>query len=234
MARPRKTDCVEARQRIMDGFWILLENHRLRDITIGMVVEQAQCNRGTFYYHYADMNDLLCAAIEHELIFERSIPEIIFDIAYNRETSPSRTIDESQQLYRLSLIMEQGGMDLVLAKAHTMVNGLWISVLAPDKGELPENVRIILEYYTTGMFGTILYRFSERRNGLQSLTCSEMDKFINASTRFAITQIAQAQNTTEEEIFARLRTASYLVQQMQTSSPQQRTDGNPSMSSNVA
>ncbi len=234
MARPKKTDCIEARQRIIDGFWILLENHRLRDITIGMVVEQAQCNRGTFYYHYADMNDLIYAAIEHELIIERSIPGIIFDAACERETSPSQTIDESQQLYRLSLIMEQGGMDLVLTKAYDMVNKLWISVLAPDKGELPENVRIVVEYYTTGMLGTILYRFSEQRNGIQSLTCPEMDKFINASTKFVISQIAQAQDTTEEEILARLRTASCLARQLHTPAAGQKNSRNSSMSSNVA
>lgn len=49
MARPRKSERDAAGIRLANAFWTLLEHHRLANITVGMVAEQAELNRGTFY-----------------------------------------------------------------------------------------------------------------------------------------------------------------------------------------
>ena len=62
MGRPRKdSQIVDAKQRLVDSFWSLLEQHKLHQVTVGMVAQDAKCNRGTFYYHYCDGNN----TVEH-------------------------------------------------------------------------------------------------------------------------------------------------------------------------
>ena len=67
MARPRKDqgDCAE--QRIKDAFWALLEQNDLKDITVSMITSKANCNRGTFYYHFNSLEELVDAIITDEL-----------------------------------------------------------------------------------------------------------------------------------------------------------------------
>ena len=65
MARSRKSERGTADIRLANAFWALLEHHRLANITVGMVAEQAELNRGTFYNHFRDKDDLL-AQLEAE------------------------------------------------------------------------------------------------------------------------------------------------------------------------
>lgn len=75
MARPRK-DQVEplAPERIKEAFWVLLEKHDFKDITVTMITQEAHCNRGTFYYHFESMDALLNCILEEELISIHGLP----------------------------------------------------------------------------------------------------------------------------------------------------------------
>ncbi len=96
MARPRKDqgDCAE--QRIKDAFWALLEQNDLKDITVSMITSKANCNRGTFYYHFNSLEELVDAIITDELFINSSVPRALFLsslqknlILLSRKTSPS-------------------------------------------------------------------------------------------------------------------------------------------------
>lgn len=96
MARPRKDqgDCAE--QRIKDAFWALLEQNDLKDITVSMITSKANCNRGTFYYHFNSLEELVDAIITDELFINSSVPRALFYllckkklILLSRKTSPS-------------------------------------------------------------------------------------------------------------------------------------------------
>ena len=78
MARPRKDqgDCAE--QRIKDAFWALLEQNDLKDITVSMITSKANCNRGTFYYHFNSLEELVDAIITDELFINSSVPRALF------------------------------------------------------------------------------------------------------------------------------------------------------------
>ena len=54
MARPKKSNQPSVRDRMIEAFWQLLEDNQLHEISVGMIVAKAGCNRGTFYYHFAD------------------------------------------------------------------------------------------------------------------------------------------------------------------------------------
>lgn len=213
MARPRKdTNSVEARQRIIEGFWTLLESHYLDEITIAMVADEAKCNRGTFYYHYADMDSLIHEAIERELLVERDMPGMVFELACGIEDSPSRCLGESPDFYRLSLLMEHGGMGRVIPEAKRTMVGLWETILAPGEAKLPEATREIIEYLTSGMLGLIAYRTAREQEGRQAPPAFATDDFLKANAAFMIERIALSLGMTHADVLARLHIASCLMQ----------------------
>ena len=64
MARPRKdADAPDARTRIIEAFWELIENNSIFELSVGEVTRAAQCNRGTFYYYFHDFDELVAIAI---------------------------------------------------------------------------------------------------------------------------------------------------------------------------
>lgn len=215
MARPKKdANSVEARQRILDGFWTLLEENRLSEITIGMVVEQAQCNRGTFYYHFDSLDALLHEAIERELLVERDIPGMIFELACGIEDAPSQRLSEANELYRLSLIMDRGGLDMVAEEAKRTIVGMWTALLVPGQAELPEPTREVIEYFTSGTLGLIAYRFAREKEGRGGAVPSiAADDFLKRNAAFVIEQVARYQDMTPADVLARLHMASCLMHQ---------------------
>ena len=82
MARPCKDDLSQdGRQKLYDAFWSLLETHELRDLSVSMIVAKANCNRGTFYYHYRDLEVLINSVIEQDLVSgRRTIADALFGI----------------------------------------------------------------------------------------------------------------------------------------------------------
>ena len=64
MARPKKSNQPSVRDRMIEAFWQLLEDNQLHEISVGMIVAKAGCNRGTFYYHFADKDELMLAALK--------------------------------------------------------------------------------------------------------------------------------------------------------------------------
>ena len=64
MARPRKdADAPDARTRIIEAFWELIENNSIFELSVGEVTRAARCNRGTFYYYVHDFDELVAIAI---------------------------------------------------------------------------------------------------------------------------------------------------------------------------
>lgn len=58
----RKTN---SKAKIEEAFINLLETENLNQITISKIAKQAKINRGTFYLHYLDMQDLLDNIMHH-------------------------------------------------------------------------------------------------------------------------------------------------------------------------
>ena len=60
MGRP-KNDQLSAsvEQRIEEAFWALSEKNPIERISVVALSKEAHCNRGTFYYHYENLEDLV-------------------------------------------------------------------------------------------------------------------------------------------------------------------------------
>ena len=55
-------------QAMIDVFMALLKEKSFDKITVKEIIEWAEVNRNTFYYHFLDINDLLEAAFQQESV----------------------------------------------------------------------------------------------------------------------------------------------------------------------
>ncbi|GAA3944310.1 TetR/AcrR family transcriptional regulator [Microbacterium soli] len=75
MARPRKDGSPPATTRIETAFFAQLRAMPFQEITVSGLVQAAGVNRNSFYYHYADLEDLARSAVANQLVPE--IPRLI-------------------------------------------------------------------------------------------------------------------------------------------------------------
>lgn len=157
MARPRNDSAEpKVRDRLLEAFWHLLETHHLCDITVGMITEEARCNRGTFYYHYADIDALMHGAVASLLIGDHAVPRTIFELVADAEASGLLTDTVlDQRFHRFALIMQEAEMRRVDAAVKDAVRSLWRAALRPDGGELELETELVIEYTASGVLGLI-------------------------------------------------------------------------------
>ena len=148
MGRPRKdSQIVDAKQRLIDSFWALLEQNKLHQITVGMIAQDAKCNRGTFYYHYADMNDLVLRAAEHEFISSNGTLKKLFGLMTGEDEQPGLAeTKDCIHIQRIALLVDQGGFDITFRSMRDFVLRLWTCILCPEDKQLKPETRVILEY----------------------------------------------------------------------------------------
>lgn len=204
MARPRKSpDGMDARQRICDALWTLLEDHELRDITIGMVTTAAGCNRGTFYYHFKDMNDLLDAIIADDVMRPSVIAEFIFRISAGDEDSVMRILS-GEHMRKLSIVVNHAGIEIAFKKVFEMLVSIWNSILCPEGGEIKPEAQAIVLYYTGGMLTMVSAVEPEK---LASLACNHhLASFVISNATFLVGEICRAQGLPKDVAQERITT----------------------------
>ncbi|WP_147272898.1 TetR/AcrR family transcriptional regulator [Gordonibacter sp. 28C] len=202
MARPKKQPGEpDVRQRIGDACWELLETRHLRDMTVGDVTDRARCNRGTFYYYYTDLNDLVSSVLERELTADGSWPAAVFRLTAGQE--PSENWQKSvRSIERVRLVMDRGGMGLVLAKTLEVAMRMWTTVLCPDGSPLKEEARLAIEYSVSGTLGLLALAGATKSGGTDAYRPALM--FLQSNAWFLLDKISAAQNVSENELRARL------------------------------
>lgn len=210
MARPRKdSDQPEARERLHNAFWMLLESNELHEITVGIIATKAECNRGTFYYHYHDIEELIASAIEEEFLQDDAIPTILFYLVtgVNKDRFESALKNMSGRIYHLSLLLDKGGMDEVYAAIKALIINIWQTILCAEGEELTLEARRLIEYSVNGMIGVVTYEMRRENGGdLSQLSGSTFSNTAN----YMITQICDLQNISKEEVVARITLAGQL------------------------
>lgn len=210
MARPRKdSDRPEARQRLHDAFWALLETNELHEITVGIIASRAECNRGTFYYHYHDIDELIACAIQEEFLRDNAVPTLIFYLVTGVDQRDfKRALDRmSQRIYRLSLLLDKGGMDEVYETVKNIIIRMWQTILCADGCELTKDARLVVEYSVNGMLGMLTYEIQNSDGGnilhLSGSTFSDIASFM-------LTRICEAQGVDKQVVLARIEMISQL------------------------
>ncbi len=204
MARPRKDQAEPtATERIKEAFWELLEENDLKHITVNMITQKANCNRGTFYYHFDSLDALIYAIIEEELLSAGGLPRDLFGLLNNEERT-LRDICLTQRIQRFGLMMKQAGEECVGTKVKTLVAKMWEAILCPNEGEeLTENSRVMIEFSISGLIGVIDYLYREGRL-VEDVFPAEASLYLKENARFLFVRISQAQGISLTELEQRM------------------------------
>lgn len=203
MARPRKDQNEPcAADRIKKAYWELLEENDAKRITVNMITQRAHCNRGTFYYHYESLDELLYSVIEEELFSKNGLPRELFYLLSNDH----HAFDEQQFLKRMKrfgLVMKHAGQECVSGKIQTIVADMWEAILCNEGEKLTLNARVIVEYSISGIIG--VFDFLYRENKLDGITFPpELTYLIKENARFFLLRISQAQGISLAELEKRI------------------------------
>lgn len=199
MARPKKSNQPSVRDRMIEAFWQLLEDNQLHEISVGMIVAKVGCNRGTFYYHFADKDELMLAALGQEV---KGLPNCIIPIIAG--DNPEAVIESMIEghIPRLSLFIEQGGQTIVEKNLKSYVIKIWSTFLLPEGGELDLKSRLIIEYTASGILGVIAYFSGEKREKIDTIPIN----YLMDATSVALDHICAIQQVSREELIFRLKT----------------------------
>lgn len=203
MARPRKSERETADIRLANAFWALLKHHRLANITVGMVAEQAELNRGTFYYHFKSMDDLIDRAIEDEVLGNGSILQNMLSLVAGSSTVNGFEAFIKQDTERIALLIKQGGMDSFSIKIKCLMFSTWKAILCDEGEELSPSTRMIIEYSTSGVIGIIAYG---ALHGSDEVPPEFFPSFAKSNSDFLVKQIGIAQGIPREAVLERVRT----------------------------
>lgn len=160
MARPKlNSDDIPVRHRLELAFWELLKDHPAREITVNMIVSRADCARGSFYYHFEDIDCLI------DNIIERSIPTDVPRVLYNwffvsRESTPDMLNDPvlRERLDKLCFLVGPNSTLDITSKVKQGFISAWLKLFGVDEASISFEAKLLLDFMSNGVLGIISYR----------------------------------------------------------------------------
>lgn len=157
MARPRKDSGVlDARSRIIEAFWQLVEHERIAELSVGRLSDVAGCNRGTFYYHFKDIDDVCRAAVDQILTDDGSLVDALWRLA---ATGDLTSLDDERlrfRLHRLITGIEAGAAREIgwTLRSHALER--WQQAACPDGGDLGPDACFAIQFMVSGVMDFIV------------------------------------------------------------------------------
>ena len=201
MARPRKNEGIDVRLRMYNAFWDLLQKNNLIDITIGMIVEVAQCNRGSFYYHFKNIHDFIDKAITREIKADNRLPLRIFVVAAGASNTKYLFQDYTRNVERLSLVMKQGGYEIVREKILRYLQRVWQALLCDGENDLTLESKFVITYIVGGLL-SVMQRYGQ---DVEKYSTAE-GLYLGEVGGVAVHNICASQGIAFDEALERLRT----------------------------
>ncbi|MBM6774243.1 TetR/AcrR family transcriptional regulator [Olsenella profusa] len=150
--RERSTDRMKV--RLADALWACLAQTPLGDLSVGDVIDAAGVSRGSFYYHFSDLDHLTAWAVREELLdSDRRGNSFLVLAACEPEPNLEPRVERS--IERICLLLDRGGMSAVYGVALDVTLGLWERALCPEGGSLPDEVVAQIEYSVGGTVGML-------------------------------------------------------------------------------
>lgn len=203
MARPRKdAACLPARTRIIDAFWELLAEYPVHEVTVGAVVEAASCNRGTFYYYFADLDALIAAAVREEVLGDDTLAMGVFVTLVRGDAAALGERVSRERMRRVALAIRAGELRTVEGAVRQSVQQMWRSRLCAPGEELAPAASFALQFMVGGMLGFIVVR-ARGDEAVPPLGPAER-AYLARVARTTVDTVARAQGLTRQEVLARL------------------------------
>lgn len=187
--------------RLADALWGCLETRRLTEVSVGDVIEAAGVSRGSFYYHFSDLDHLVEWALSRELLDSDREGHSFMTLAAQVEP-PDESPTVARSLSRVCLLLDRGGMGAVYDVTLGMVLRLWGEVLCPEGGRLSDEVAAQLEYAVGGTVG-MLSRASLSSGAKRRVSMA----FVHESHLRLVRSVAEVLGESPRSVAARLERA---------------------------
>ena len=191
-------DSLDAKSKLIQAFWDLLEDNDVREISIGMLVAQANVNRGTFYYHFEDKDSFLSEVLELEL---SNVSNIVFTLVTGIDVDGNDEIISNEHILRVALFMDHGGRNMIERQIKDYIVDIWTTLLCPTGGQIKEETRMVIEYMGSGMLGLLTYIGFKDGGELHSFPSDFMRKY--SQVAFGI--ICEAEDISPDDLLMRFR-----------------------------
>lgn len=208
MARPRKTQSEpDAKERMSEAFWQLLEKYEIRDITVGMITAQANCNRGTFYYHHDDFDSFVANTIESELFGANILAEGIFHMATDETFNIFEELNP-RLARRINLVIERVGLEIIFSRIHEAATAFWAMVASAEEQQrlLPE-AEVVIDYYVGGVLSVLAARPDALRPSMlegEEPVSPVVVSFVRRNCRFLLDELCEIQGVSIDFVLTRL------------------------------
>lgn len=160
MARTANHTSQETKQQIVDAFLVLYEQYPIEKISIRMLSEEAKINRGTFYYYYADIYELL-AEIEEDIIGKLStvLPKIVEGFLCGiYQKTPDFVMDYYHKNFKyITLFLAIKPNHKLVSFAKDCAKTAVLKFFHKKAEELTIEEQCMLEYVVDAHFGTICW-----------------------------------------------------------------------------
>lgn len=187
MGRPRSDQGPAAVTRLETAFFDELRTTPFQELTISAIVRSAGVNRNSFYYHYADLDDLAHSAVSGLLISE--IPRLIASgFAPESEQFDQLLIDavEDGNLMRMLIITGPNSTSLLRDILKDAVIDLWLDVFQLERSDL--NVQEISTVHFVLAGGLELLAKAATRDPLDTIEAPDMLEALEAIRGLPIVQ----------------------------------------------
>lgn len=209
MARPSHNE-IGAKCKMRNAFWHLMETNNLGDITIGMIVNEAHCNRGSFYYHYHNLDELIDNAIEVELLGRSSVGQYVFDLVSGTESVRLYQGFPVEAVRRISTMAYHGGLSTFFEKLRKSVMQRWTYALCQNGEPLNPNVLYSLDFACSSMAGVVLSycRLASAHEGMLPADGQRaLNEFVLHQGKHLVDCVCHYQNISEHDLMYKLQDA---------------------------
>ena len=178
-----KKNAEETREKIKNAFLKLYKEKRIEKISIGELAKEAKIYRGTFYYYYEDIYDLL-SKIEEEFFNEsiKDVVEVVQGILSNdieeRVISITNNFKKYEELMRLFFITRPNIK--LINKIKETAKGKAVETLGIDVEKLSNEDKYILEYIASAQVG-IVTKWIENNRDIDAVSLGNIMKRVNLS-----------------------------------------------------
>lgn len=187
--------------RLTDAFWTLAKDHEIDRMTVKMIVEEAGCSKGSFYYHFEDVSALAFQAVKTELLMSGSIPRHLYAILMGQHEL-ARANENDFHSKRIELVVSDKVSDAVSKAIDGAILEIWNHLLSEDGEPLNDDTLRIISFFMAGMkrtLGTSLFLHN-------SAECKEFfeSSFVRETFVSTMKQACRAQNVAPEKCVERL------------------------------
>ena len=186
---------------MIDAFWRALETYDIDEVTVSMITSGADCNRGSFYYHFSSLQELAHAAFCRDCVNSDSVARAILALVSGKHVEAAHAIFDEERVRKMGIIGERGGAPIAGGETCAALNNVWLAIACADGEPYTAGARSAIDFIDYGIarFVNTACQVSPEESNVD-----ESAVFLRDLAVFALQEIARFQHISEEEALTRL------------------------------